>query len=873
MAFPSRPLRIIHVTGAVDGAAWMIAVAREQQRLGHDVAVIIPSVEGTVGKTLARHGIPCHTANVNLFSGAGMFRRTGEIVALVRLLRRLRPDVVHSHLLASVVMARIASWIADVPIRFAANAGPLTLESDALRPIEIGTAFCDTRTIASCTYTRELMVKYGIPESQTALIYYASDQTRFDPALADGARVRRELHIDAHVPLIGMVAYFYPPSNSVAIAGANAGLGLKGHEVLLHAVPRVLASFPNAKFALVGRGWGPEGPSYERELRDLASSLGVEEAVLFTGERSDVPDTLAALDVSVHPSLNDNLGGTIESLLMECPMVVSDIRGFSDTILHDETGLAVPAGDATALADAIVRLLEDRHFARRLGENGRRHMLDRFTMARTVADTEALLTSETGRAEEHYRMSTMLRRAAIMPFKVLPILREVKRVFRRERPPRPLSWRAKDAVRRVVKGAPRPARPGRMRIAQVAGAWENCEWLVGFCRDLTARGYDVFAVIDEPAGDLGDRLQAAGIRTHRMALTFAPALDRARLMAYAVRMPIAVMKLARILRREKTDLVHSHIFTTVLVARLAAALARARHVAGIAGPRHLEARLTRVADRFTWWLDDATVAGCRHTHELYTALGANDQRMACIYYGADARRFDPALADGPGARRALNIAAGAPLVTLVAHFYPPASGAQTPLHTRRRGLKGHEDFLAAAHTIVRRHPTARFVLAGRGVTETGEEYRERLIADCQHDDVLRDCLIFTGRWDDVPSLLAASDVVVQCSLTENLGGTIEALLMERAVVATRVGGMPESVRDGETGLLVPPADPEALAEAILRLLGNRDEAAALGCAGRKLMLARFTFARTIDDTDSLYHRLLGWETKRQMTGQPREADA
>jgi glycosyltransferase involved in cell wall biosynthesis len=107
----------------------------------------------------------------------------------------------------------------------------------------------------------------------------------------------------------------------------------------------------------------------------------------------------------------------------------------------------------------------------------------------------------------------------------------------------------------------------------------------------------------------------------------------------------------------------------------------------------------------------------------------------------------------------------------------------------------------------------------------------------------------------VASLLAASDVAVQCSLTENLGGTIEALLMERPVVATRVGGMPESVRDGETGLLVPPSDPVALAAAIIQLLENRETATAFGRAGRRLMLERFTSARTADDVAAVYRKL------------------
>ena len=91
------------------------------------------------------------------------------------------------------------------------------------------------------------------------------------------------------------------------------------------------------------------------------------------------------------------------------------------------------------------------------------------------------------------------------------------------------------------------------------------------------------------------------------------------------------------------------------------------------------------------------------------------------------------------------------------------------------------------------------------------------------------------------------DVAVRCRRVETLVGTSEAVLMERPTVATRVGGMLESVRHEETGLLVPPADPAALAAAVERLLANREEAARFGRAGRAPMLERFTLARTGDD--------------------------
>jgi glycosyltransferase involved in cell wall biosynthesis len=826
---PQRPLRIVHVTATSIGAPWMIALAREQKRRGHDVAVIIPSLDGTIGPALAAAGIPCHTAAVDVMSARGTFGRARVIFDLVRLFRKLRPDVVHGHLLPSVVTARIASWIADVPIRFGVNAGPLTLESETLRTIEVGTAFCDTRTIASCSYTRELFAKYGVPETQLSLLYYAVDHTGFDPSLADGARVRRELGVVDGAPLIGIVAYFYPPSHSSVVYPQHlVGRGLKGHEVLLHAVPRVLSAFPNAKFALVGSGWGPAGLAYEQTLRDLAKRLGIADAVLFAGERHDVPDTLSAFDVSVHPSLNDNLGGTVESLLMARPFVVSDIRGYEDTVLHEKTGLVVPAGDSAALADAILRLLRDRELGRTLGENGRRRMLERFTLSRVVDDTEALLARCSERAEEHYRIRTMLGRALAAPWRLLKVARDVRSVMRR-----------------------------RPRVAQIVAAWENCEWFVSLCRDLMARGYDVTAIIDSKPGDLGTRLAASGIRTYKLKMNFATGLDRWRLPAYIASIPLAALRVARILRRERIEVAHSHIFASVVISRLAAALARTRHVAGITGPRHLEAPLTRAVDRWTWRLDDVTLAGCRYTRDLYTQLGANEDRLDTVYYGADASRFDPALGDGASMRRALGIAADAPLVALVAHFYAPTHGAQTPPHTIGRGLKAHDDLIAAARIILRRISAARFVLAGRATLDAGETHRRRLIAECRDDELLRDRVIFTGHIDDVPSLLAAADVAVQCSLTENLGGTIEALLMERPVVATHVGGMPESVRDGETGLLVPPSDPAALAAAILRLLRNREEAAAFARAGRRLMLDRFTSARTADDVVAVYRRLTG----------------
>jgi glycosyltransferase involved in cell wall biosynthesis len=115
-----------------------------------------------------------------------------------------------------------------------------------------------------------------------------------------------------------------------------------------------------------------------------------------------------------------------------------------------------------------------------------------------------------------------------------------------------------------------------------------------------------------------------------------------------------------------------------------------------------------------------------------------------------------------------------------------------------------------------------------------------------------------GHRDDVPAILCASDVVVDASWAGlGITGSIrEALACERPVVATAVAGMPELVRPGETGLLVPPRDTGAMAGAISTLLDDRTTALAMARAGRKRVEAHFSLRAKLDATEALYRRLV-----------------
>lgn len=422
MTKSKRPLRVVQMAGTANGAPWMIAFLCEQKRMGHDVMAFISGTDGTIAPILEREGIPFRIIQQDLlvkFTPLSAWRRVRE---LVKLLLEVRPDVLHTHLFPSVMIGRLAGWLADVPLRFGMIAGPYSLEAPILRDLESGLAWMDTKVIASCEFSRTLLVEQHVPREHIELIYYAVDQSRHDPAKADGGKVRRELGIAPDQPVIGMVAYFYPLSRLAAVTPPHmVGRGAKGHDVLLRAVPRILEELPDAKIVLVGKGWSAPGEEHERDMHKLAKELGLSSSVIFTGERSDVPDVLASLDVSVHCSLSENLGGSVESLLMERPMVVSNVGGLVDTVLHEKTGLVVPPDDPGALAEAILRLFRDRPAARRLGESGRKWMLERFTLDRTVADFEELYQRELDRAPRGYRPLVRAWRTMLFPFRVGPV--------------------------------------------------------------------------------------------------------------------------------------------------------------------------------------------------------------------------------------------------------------------------------------------------------------------------------------------------------------------------------------------------------------------------------------------------------------------
>jgi glycosyltransferase involved in cell wall biosynthesis len=169
--------------------------------------------------------------------------------------------------------------------------------------------------------------------------------------------------------------------------------------------------------------------------------------------------------------------------------------------------------------------------------------------------------------------------------------------------------------------------------------------------------------------------------------------------------------------------------------------------------------------------------------------------------------------------------------------------------------KGHTIFFEAWSDVLQKYPHAVALLVGDGVLRTEVETKAAQMG-------LMPSLRFLGVRDDVPKLLALVDIYVHPSLQEGHSNAIlEAMAAAKPVVACAVGGNVETVTAGQTGLLVPPGDSRALAEAIIRLLDNPDEATRFGAAARRVVAERFDERTMAARYEEVYERLVAEKTE------------
>lgn len=283
-------------------------------------------------------------------------------------IRRLRPDVINSHSSAD-------SWTAALARRLGPRAGALVRSRHISVRVKPGPGHRFLYGQADYVITtgesvREELADSGlVPLERSMSIPTGVDLGRFHPDSGDRAEARRALGVPTEGPVIGVVAYLRQD---------------KGHAVLLQALSEILESYPECSLVVVGDG--PE----RLNLEALARHLGIEKSVRFVGLREDIPIVLAGFDIFCQPSLRNE--GVPQSVLqagaVARPVVSTEVGGIPEAVVHGETGFLVPPGDADALAERISGLLADSGLRNRLGEAGRRHVSETFSVQRMLDRTE-----------------------------------------------------------------------------------------------------------------------------------------------------------------------------------------------------------------------------------------------------------------------------------------------------------------------------------------------------------------------------------------------------------------------------------------------------------------------------------------------------
>lgn len=369
--------------------------------------------------------------------------------------------------------------------------------------------------------------------------------------------------------------------------------------------------------------------------------------------------------------------------------------------------------------------------------------------------------------------------------------------------------------------------PYRVLHTECSGGWAGQERRVLLeCEEMRKRGHTLVLAC-EMNSPLAREARKRGFDVHE--LHYRRGCDFA-----------SIRRVRRLIGQERVDLVNTHSSKDAWVGGLAALGTRAR----VVRTRHLSipvkpnARNRLLYARLTHRI---VTTGAALRDQLVTENGFAPERIVSVPTGVDLSVFDPCTVTPAPLREQYGLPANAMLTGVVAML---------------RAMKGHAVLIDAMPRIIAQFPSVYFLFFGEAPPESPlpRQYAERAA-----ELGVIDRIVFAGYRDDVPSVLAALDCVVLPS-TRDEGvpqSMTQALAMRRPVVATDVGATGEVVRNEETGLLVPPGDTTALAEAVIRVLRNPGEAAVRAETGRALIEREYSAARMAERMESVYADLLG----------------
>jgi glycosyltransferase involved in cell wall biosynthesis len=369
-------MKILHLVKTTAGANWALKQIEQLVSLGCEIHIVLPNTQG-LAQSYIDKGAKIHILNVDFsslikkpslfLSNIGLFRS---------LLKEIKPDIVHSHFVGTTLFMRVAMMGLRIKRIFQVP-GPLHLENKLTRCLDLKLANKYDYWIPTCNLSQQIYLASGINHDHLMTTFYGTDISTYKKK--NIGILRDEFNISKDIKIVGMVAYAYAPKKWL-----GQTRGLKGHEDLIDAMEIVIAAHPNVKCVIVGGPWVGADQYFQSIVEYGNNKLG--DQILFLGTRKDVPDLYPDIDVVVHPSHSENLGGAAESLLMAVPTIATDIGGFPDIVKPSITGWLVPKENPKALAEAILEALSNPQRASNMAQEGAKQLKQTLDVKKTSKD-------------------------------------------------------------------------------------------------------------------------------------------------------------------------------------------------------------------------------------------------------------------------------------------------------------------------------------------------------------------------------------------------------------------------------------------------------------------------------------------------------
>lgn len=304
-------------------------------------------------------------------------RDIASLLAMIRLIRRFRPRVVHTHTSKAGALGRMAAWVCNVPVVVHTPHGHIfygyygRVLSACFVTVErwLG-RMTDALIALTETGKWEYAERRIAPVERLRAIHSGIDLAAYERGHTTPAVARKALGLPARGPIIGVLGRLVP---------------IKGHCYLVEALPMILEKFPSAMLLFVG-----EGPERE-SLASRSASLGVSQHIRMVGSQFDLSSYVAACDVIAQPSLNEGMGRTVlEALVMGKPVIASRVGGLPELINHGDNGLLVPPASPSALAHAVCSLFWDHARLRRMSHAARHSVGRQFSVQAMVEAIDRL---------------------------------------------------------------------------------------------------------------------------------------------------------------------------------------------------------------------------------------------------------------------------------------------------------------------------------------------------------------------------------------------------------------------------------------------------------------------------------------------------